>query len=95
MTWLSYLFVTWLSRPTRNCSEQRTQYGRTPGSPREPTPDMSNPYSAMSAAERLADRLARTNEIDRHLKENRVFGRICGYFVQNHSCNAPYDWSKD
>ena len=32
---------------------------------------MSKPYSEMSAAERLADRIAKNREIDRRIKENQ------------------------
>ena len=33
---------------------------------------MTKPYSEMSAAERLADRIAKNREIDRHIKEKQA-----------------------
>jgi len=33
---------------------------------------MSKPYNEMSAAERLADRIAKNREIDRHIKEKQA-----------------------
>jgi len=47
------------------------QNGRTPGSPKKGTPNMSKPYSEMTPAERLADRIAKNLEIDRRVKENQ------------------------
>jgi len=47
---------------------------RAPGSPKDTTrlANMSKPYSEMTAAERLADRIAKNREIDRRVKESQT-----------------------